>query len=339
MNIEYAPQVTPKLRVVVTSMCNCKCTFCGGMTSRMENIQPSRLDRVPMTTKQRTRVIEAYARTFPKGDTPPSVQCTGGEPLMADDLIEVVGATKRAGIRSEINTNGILLDDKNIEALRDAGLDRLKISIPSFNREGYFRITGIDALEKVKKKVLDASKVLNVRVNHVLTTETLSEIPAALEWCRDVGLTELVLLEVVCLPHHNVPHIHSQYVDVLARCKAQLEKLYNAEFVRIGSLESIWGIEGSAGMPSVYVRQARDAWRISACRRCKVFCQEGVYGLRLSEGGYLSVCPAVTSCGRLVTECDESLDSVFTSIYADLTNLYKTSYAEFVKKHKLKDIT
>jgi len=71
------------------------------------------------------------------------IKLTGGEPLMRKDLPEIVqGIAAVPGLKDlSLTTNGLLLDDMAKE-LRERGLKRVNISLPSLNAETYRKLTG-----------------------------------------------------------------------------------------------------------------------------------------------------------------------------------------------------
>ncbi len=74
------------------------------------------------------------------------VNLTGGEPLLADDLEELVRLFHPEDTFIGINTNGALLDRSRIVSLRDAGVDLLKISIDSPDTGEHDESRGIPGL-------------------------------------------------------------------------------------------------------------------------------------------------------------------------------------------------
>ena len=58
------------------------------------------------------------------------INVTGGEPLVRQDLCEVMEyATNELGFHRGMTTNGILMNDENIEKLRKANMETISISI------------------------------------------------------------------------------------------------------------------------------------------------------------------------------------------------------------------
>lgn len=72
-----------------------------------------------------------------------------GEPLLNRDLPRMVAHLKARGAAVLFNSNAISLSRRTGEALLDAGLDELRVSLDASTRETYARIRGVDAFDKV----------------------------------------------------------------------------------------------------------------------------------------------------------------------------------------------
>jgi MoaA/NifB/PqqE/SkfB family radical SAM enzyme len=58
------------------------------------------------------------------------INVTGGEPLVRQDLCEVMEyATNELGFHRGMTTNGIFMNDENIEKLRKANMETISVSI------------------------------------------------------------------------------------------------------------------------------------------------------------------------------------------------------------------
>ncbi|OGD28274.1 MAG: hypothetical protein A2Y56_11455 [Candidatus Aminicenantes bacterium RBG_13_63_10] len=69
------------------------------------------------------------------------VRLTGGEPLLHfEGVVGIARCCQRLGIRSGINTNGLLLDAARIRLLKACGLEVLKISYDSLRAETYSQV-------------------------------------------------------------------------------------------------------------------------------------------------------------------------------------------------------
>lgn len=65
------------------------------------------------------------------------VNLSGGEPLMFKNLDEIIRGIDPAKFHISISTNGLLLDEKNAKHLKNIGVDKVKISVDSLDKEVY----------------------------------------------------------------------------------------------------------------------------------------------------------------------------------------------------------
>ncbi len=128
------------MRISVTKRCNLKCFYCHAEGHR------GKADE--MTADEIGKIVSA-ARDFGVS----KVKITGGEPLMRDDLAEIVRDVSSAGVREiSMSTNGVMLADR-AEELAKAGLTRVNISLDTLNGETYRKITGAPLLDQVLRGI------------------------------------------------------------------------------------------------------------------------------------------------------------------------------------------
>jgi GTP 3',8-cyclase len=133
-------RVHTSLRVSVTDRCNIRCFYC----MPAENVQ-FKPRRELLSFEEIERFVRVVARMGVD-----KIRLTGGEPLVRHELPVLVRLLSSiAGIREiAMTTNGILLADQ-VQALKEAGLGRLNISLDSLNRDTFFKISRREGLEKV----------------------------------------------------------------------------------------------------------------------------------------------------------------------------------------------
>ena len=98
------------------------------------------------------------------------IKITGGEPLVRKGCVDLIRMIKNIpGIMQvTMTTNGVLLKE-NLEALKQAGLDGINISLDTLDREKYCKITGTDACETVRQAVVaSVESGIRTKVNAVL---------------------------------------------------------------------------------------------------------------------------------------------------------------------------
>lgn len=170
-------------RIAVTSACNLRCSYC---LSEEHHQSPSSGN--PMSADDIKRLIGALARLGIN-----KIRFTGGEPLMRGDIAELVAAAKRTpGIQTvSLTTNGVLLH-RRLDALQDAGLDALNLSIDTLDRNRYRDITRRDLFDQVKKNLetLLERQAMPVKLNVVMMRGINSdEIGRFMEYSRTHQVT------------------------------------------------------------------------------------------------------------------------------------------------------
>lgn len=119
----------------------------------------------------------------------PVVLFSGGEPLVRDDLVDLVSHAADLGLRPVLSTNGTLLTPERARALRDAGLAYAGVSIDGLEatndafrgREGAFEaaLSGIEAAQ-------DAG--LKAGLRYTLTEATVGDLGGVLDLLVERGI-------------------------------------------------------------------------------------------------------------------------------------------------------
>ncbi|MBO8127027.1 MAG: GTP 3',8-cyclase MoaA [Firmicutes bacterium] len=132
------------LRVAVTDRCNLRCLYC--MPEEGVEFKPH---PEILTYEEIERVIRA---AVPLGIT--KIRLTGGEPLVRKDLPDFIKKIRSIPGIEEIalTTNGTFLP-KYAYALKEAGLDRVNISLDSLKPERYKEMTRGGDLSKVLRGI------------------------------------------------------------------------------------------------------------------------------------------------------------------------------------------
>ena len=122
-----APVVGPPLWLLaeVTYRCPLHCVFC---YNPVDFAKTERTDE--LSTLEWLRVLRE-ARALG------AVQCgfSGGEPLMRDDLEELIAEAHRLGYYTNLLTSGVGLTKERAQALKAAGLDHVQLSFQDSTRE------------------------------------------------------------------------------------------------------------------------------------------------------------------------------------------------------------
>ena len=155
-------RVIRDLRISLTDRCNFRCFYC------LPNGEP------PLARKETILTFEeiAYLADIFVSLGIEKIRLTGGEPLIRKDVPKLVEKLSKFKPRLQdlaLTTNGFNFP-RYAKALKDAGLDRVTLSLDSLDREKFLDITGVDALDQVHAAI-DAAKQFGfepVKINAVV---------------------------------------------------------------------------------------------------------------------------------------------------------------------------
>lgn len=147
------------LRISVTDRCNLRCKYCMPPEG-VELISHEAL----LTLEEIYRVISIMADMGVK-----KIRFTGGEPLVRKNLIKLINdVDKLPGIEEiALTTNGILLGNMAYE-LKEAGVNKVNVSLDTCNADIFSKITGFNGYRKVREGIKKAQSAgMAVKINCV----------------------------------------------------------------------------------------------------------------------------------------------------------------------------
>ena len=125
----------------ISDSCNLRCKYCFRYDTSIgaEDYRKNRL--MDWETFQ---IVVEQLKEFPSQIKRIALS-HNGEPLCNRKLPQMVSYIKNAGLtgRTEIHTNGLLLDKQYIEELCEAGIDRVVISLQGLDGDAYYKECGV----------------------------------------------------------------------------------------------------------------------------------------------------------------------------------------------------
>jgi cyclic pyranopterin phosphate synthase len=224
------PRAISYLRISVTDRCNLRCGYC-----MPEN--QSFMDRQDLLTFEE---ILGIARVLVERVVT-KIRLTGGEPLVRRDLPILVGMLKALPQAPKVvmTTNATILA-RHARSLRDAGLDRLNISLDTLRPETFEMLSrrpGLGQALAGLEAALDAG-FRNTKINTVVMGGVNDdEIPAMLRYAAERGI-EQRFIEFMPLAS-NQYGLQSERVP-LSEIRKRIES--------VGPLEALPGGSGPANM-------------------------------------------------------------------------------------------
>jgi GTP 3',8-cyclase len=148
------------LRISVTDRCNFRCTYC---------MPEEGMQWLPRSEVLTFEEIERLARLFVERFEVTGLRLTGGEPTVRAHLPVLVRKLSVFDVDLSMTTNGATMRALAHE-LRDAGLQRVNISLDTLDRAKFERMTRRDELERVLDGIEAAKEAgfAPVKVNAVV---------------------------------------------------------------------------------------------------------------------------------------------------------------------------
>ncbi|WP_019877361.1 GTP 3',8-cyclase MoaA [Sporichthya polymorpha] len=175
-------RVATDLRVSLTDKCNLRCTYC---------MPAEGLDWLPkpqlLTDEEIVRLIRIAVTKLGVEE----VRFTGGEPLVRNGFVGIVSEVAKLDPRPKmsVTSNGLGME-RLAQPLKDAGLDRVNISLDTVDPELFHKLTRRDRWHDVERGLAAArdAGLVPVKVNAVLMRGQNDEHPEdLLQFCLDRG--------------------------------------------------------------------------------------------------------------------------------------------------------
>jgi radical SAM protein with 4Fe4S-binding SPASM domain len=162
-----------------TSRCNLFCRHC------YRESGPGADASGELSTREGRDLIAAVARAGFR-----LLILSGGEPLLREDILDLVAAAREAGLVPAMGTNGTLLTANVARALADAGLRGVAVSVDSLDRDYHDDFRGMKgAYDLTQRGIANALAAgLRVQINLTLTERNLDQFDAMVDHYEALGV-------------------------------------------------------------------------------------------------------------------------------------------------------
>ena len=185
---DFGREVTG-VRVSLTDRCNFDCVYCHN-----EGLGDTRGPMAPQDDEMGTDDVVRFLEVAAEFDVE-AVKFTGGEPMLRQDLEEIIERTPDS-MEVSLTTNGTFLPGR-AEALVDAGLERVNVSQDALDAEAFAEVTKSGAYDRVLEGV-DAALEAGldpVKLNMVVFEHTAGYVPEMVEHVAANDGLQLQLIE------------------------------------------------------------------------------------------------------------------------------------------------
>jgi GTP 3',8-cyclase len=305
------------LRISITDRCNFRCTYC--MPRERFGRDHAFLPRESLLSFEE---IAQLARVF-AGLGVEKIRLTGGEPLLRKDARKLVAMLAEIpGLELTLTTNAALLS-RQAQALKDAGLHRITISLDSLDEKVFRQMSDTDfALREVLEGIeaAEAAGFTQLKINMVVKR----------------GVNDDGILDMARHFRHS-GHVlrFIEYMDVGETNRWRMDEVLSAQEI-IARVDAEFPLEA---LDAHYPGEVAKRWRYKdgsgeigvIASVTQTFCHECTR-LRLSPEGKLFTCLFATQGHDLMTrlrgvndkqgDSPEQLASWIASIWADRSDRY-----------------
>lgn len=180
------------LAVNLTRRCNLKCAHCYQDASTLHRGDNDELDADEVKS-----LLDDIA-SMKQGTM---VVLTGGEPLLRQDIEQFVRYGTELGLPMVIGTNGMLLTEKRVKSLKDAGLLGLGISLDSLDQDYHDQFRGYQGawartmagIERCRDQQMD------FQLHFSVTRRNSHELKPVIEFAQSCGARALNVFFTICV--------------------------------------------------------------------------------------------------------------------------------------------
>lgn len=165
-----------ELDLHITNRCTSKCQYCSFSSGRLK------LDELSFD-EIKQQIEDAISLGCEH------VHITGGEPLLRDDVFDIIEFVISKKLEARLQTNGTLLDTEKIKRLQNIGLKSIMISLDSYLENIHDQTRGKGTYKTTLSAIKSILKTdISLRVNSVITKVNYQSIYKTIKFLYDMGI-------------------------------------------------------------------------------------------------------------------------------------------------------
>jgi len=180
--IKAVPDLPVEVMIEITPKCNFKCKFCFNRVS----FAASGHEGKELKGEYIKKIIDNI-----KKSKVPIVRFTGGEPMLREDIFELIKYAKSKGLKVRLNTNGSLISSYAVAKEMTKYLDYVLFSLHAYDPREDEKITGFkNSLEKKIRAIKWFRKagVNIIRINTIATLKNINNLEKFYELIKELKI-------------------------------------------------------------------------------------------------------------------------------------------------------
>ncbi len=302
-NIDY-------LRISVTDQCNLRCGYCMPVLSRRCHVSKADILSFEEIFQLASAAVAAGVK---------KIRITGGEPLVRNNIVRLCRMLASIDGLEELTltTNAVRLKQL-AQPLKNAGVQRINVSLDTLNRTTFKKITGMDCLPDVLAGIKEAQRIglMPIKINTVvmrgINDHEIQEL-AELSLNKPYQVRFIEMMPFDGSKHFNFNRLYMpvreiiQNINGFERAHPMLPQKYSGP----ASLYSMPGAKGCIGFIGALSRHF--------CKNCN--------RMRLTAGGRLRTCLFASAEMDMKTPLRNGADQT------DLINFFQNAILAKPRQH------
>jgi len=161
---------------------------------------------------------------------------TGGEPLLREDIFEIIAYMRKNKIAAHLCTNGTLINDTTANKIVSCGLNSVSVSLDSYSSSVHNWMRGTDCFDAAVNGIKTLRSIaprIKIGINYVVTRKNFRDLDRMVRFAETLGVNQIKFDPV----HTNLMHRHKSlesFADLLfeegdlAQLRIEIEKLIRA---------------------------------------------------------------------------------------------------------------
>lgn len=174
--------------LLVTYRCNLHCEMCDMPIIAGEAIRTGKKE---FDTDAMKEIISGF-----RSLDVPGIGFTGGEPLLREDIYDLLAHTRELGMITHLNTNGLLVGKREAKEIIAAGVDSVNVSLDASGPGQHDRIRGRSgafesataAIRALVAQRRDMGASIRIKTVAVIDSANIDEMPKLTQLARKLGV-------------------------------------------------------------------------------------------------------------------------------------------------------
>ena len=230
------------------------------------------------------------------------IHIAGGEPLLKDGILELIGFATKKGFTSVMVSNGFLIDEEVAQRIADSGLGVISISLDTLDEEKHDFLRGRPKAGEHAKRAIDyltKKGARSISILAVIMDPNLGDLTALAEWVNSNSAISSIYFQAVsqpiATPRDQRWHTKEEFGYLWPKDKQRTDAVIDQ---LISYKKSGYKISNSLRQLEVFKSYFKEPHKLSGGMKCT----QGDYVMYLRPTGDVLLCGSMAPIGNVRTQ-------------------------------------